>query len=91
MHTNDHLFPQRLTRRDFLKTAGVATATAAFGLTAPGAAHGRKKKAPVRIGGGYYTYEAVEGWGQLPAGMKYGLGCGVVVDRSRWMIRSGPR
>ena len=31
-------------------------------------------------GTGYHTYEAVEGWGQLPAGMKYGFGCGVIVD-----------
>ena len=39
-----------------------------------------QKKPPVRIGQGAYTYEAVEDWGQLPPGMKYGFGCGVVVD-----------
>src|SRR5579883_3012607 len=79
MNTNEYLFPNRLTRRDFLKMAGVATA----GLALPGLGRAQSDAAPggpVRIGSGENTYEAVEGWGQLPEGMKYGFGCGVVVD-----------
>jgi DNA-binding beta-propeller fold protein YncE len=77
---SEYLFPHRQTRRDFLKLAGAATATAAAGLTLPGCASSQETKPPVRIGSGYHTYEAVEGWGKLPGNMSYGLGCGVVVD-----------
>ena len=82
MHTNEYLFPVRQTRRDFLKLAGATTAALAAGLSIPGCATAPEKpvKPGVRIGSGYHTYEVVEGWGQLPAGMKYGFGCGVVVD-----------
>jgi DNA-binding beta-propeller fold protein YncE len=80
MHTNEYLFPQRQTRRDFLKLAGAASASVAVGMALPGCATTRKAQPPVRLGSGYHTYEVVEGWGQLPAGMSYGLGCGVVVD-----------
>lgn len=78
MNTSDYLFPNRLTRRDFLKMAGVASA----GLMLPGIGRAKDeaKDEPVRIGSGYHTYEAVEDWGKLPEGMKYGHGCGVVVD-----------
>src|SRR5207245_1660364 len=74
MQTNEFLFPNRLTRRDFLKMSGAA----AVGLAAPCMAHA--EETPARIGTGAHTYELVESWGQLPAGMKYGFGCGVVVD-----------
>jgi peptidylamidoglycolate lyase len=76
MFTSDYLFPRRLNRRDFLKTTAAATAA----LTVPALAQQNEKKAPVRLGSGAHTYEAVEDWGQLPGGMKFGLGCGVVVD-----------
>jgi hypothetical protein len=76
MHTNDYLFPNRLTRRDFVKL----TATAAAGLALPQLSRADESKTPVRIGSGKYTYEAVPGWGELPAGMKYGFGCGIIVD-----------
>lgn len=68
MHTNEYLFPVRQTRRDFLKLAGATTATVAAGLSLPGCATAPEKptKPGVRIGGGYHTYEVVEGWGQLP-------------------------
>jgi len=76
MNTNDYLFPHRLTRRDFLKASGAAAAS--LGLPF----HGRAEaaKALVRIGSGEHTYELDESWGQLPAGMKYGFGCGIIVD-----------
>src|SRR4051794_38084941 len=76
MKANEYIFPHRLTRRDFLKMAGVATAS----LALPWLGRAAEKKEPVRIGSGYHTYELVEGWGDLPAGMKYGFGCGVIVD-----------
>src|SRR4051794_29358461 len=76
MQTNEYLFPNRLTRRDFLKLGSVAAA----GLATPSLGRGAEGQAPARIGSGDFTYESVEGWGQLPAGMKYGFGCGVVVD-----------
>jgi peptidylamidoglycolate lyase len=75
MNTNEYLFPNRLTRRDFIAT----TATALVGLAAAPAALAQNKP-KVTIGQGDYTYEAVQGWGTLPPGMKYGLGCGVIVD-----------
>jgi hypothetical protein len=36
----------------------------------------------VRIGSGFHTYELDADWGKLPEGMKYGHGCGIVVDGS---------
>src|SRR6266550_855206 len=76
MRTSEYLFPNRLARRDFLKLG----AAAAAGLALPCAGQADEPKEPVRLGSGAHTYELVEDWGQLPAGMKYGLGCGVVVD-----------
>ncbi|MGH7969937.1 MAG: twin-arginine translocation signal domain-containing protein, partial [Limisphaerales bacterium] len=86
MHTNQFLFPHRLTRRDFLKTS----AAAAAGLAASGVpSRADEAKAPVRVGHGQHTYEWVENWGKLPPGMKYGFGCGVVVDsRDRLFVTS---
>ncbi len=80
MHTNEYLFPRRQTRRDFLKVAGATTASVTAGLALPGCITNHEAKPSVRIGSGHQTYEAVEGWGTLPEGMKYGYGCGVVVD-----------
>ena len=76
MQTDRYLFPSRRTRRDFLKLAGAAAA----GLALPRFSRAAETKAPVRLGSGYHTYELVEGWGELPAGMKYGYGCALVVD-----------
>ncbi len=75
MQTNEYIFPRRLNRRDFVKMAGAATAGMAFA-----GCQTTKQPLGAQIGSGYHTYRAVEGWGQLPAGMTYGLGCGVVVD-----------
>ena len=76
MHTSDFLFPNRFTRRDFIKMG----ATAAAGMAVSGLQAAEDSKGSARLGSGANTYEAVEGWGQLPAGMKYGFGCGIVVD-----------
>jgi hypothetical protein len=76
MSTNDYLFPRRMTRRDFLTSAAVTTAM----LAVPDWSSAQETKTPVRLGNGYYTYELVEDWGTLPAGLKYGFGCGIVVD-----------
>ncbi|MEY2429061.1 MAG: hypothetical protein QOJ40_1946 [Verrucomicrobiota bacterium] len=85
MQTNEYLFSNRVNRRDFLKLTGAAAA----GLSVPGLSSAEEGKLPVRIGSGAHTYEAVENWGQLPAGMKYGFGCGVVVDsRDRVYVTS---
>jgi peptidylamidoglycolate lyase len=77
MNAEAYLFPKRQTRRDFMKTAGLAIASVA---ALPAFSRADEKKSPVRIGSGYHTYEAVEDWGKLPEGMKYGFGCGVIVD-----------
>ena len=75
MHTNSYLFPDRLTRRDFLQTTAAAVAGLALAPAARAAEEG-----PVRIGTGANTYEWDPNWGKLPAGLKYGFGCGIVVD-----------
>jgi len=72
---SEFLFPRRLTRRDFLAASG---ATAA-GLALAGTALGADEK-PVTIGTGKWTYTLDPKWGTLPEGMKYGLGCAIVVD-----------
>jgi hypothetical protein len=72
-----------------MKMAGTASAALALpGLSradnaAPAVA---APEAPVRIGSGYYTYESVPDWGKLPEGMKYGFGCGIVVDKKDRVI-----
>jgi hypothetical protein len=76
MSTNEYLFPRRLTRRDFLKTAAAAGVAAG----AAGLAFADDKKEPTKLGAGKYTYTLDEKWGELPSGMKYGFGCAVVVD-----------
>ena len=72
----EFLFPRRQTRRDFLWTSG---ALAAASLTCGGTT-ARAEEKPVVIGSGKFTYTLDPTWGQLPEGMKYGLGCAVVVD-----------
>jgi peptidylamidoglycolate lyase len=76
MNTNELLFPRRVTRRDFLKMSGGAAAS----LALPPLAQAEGNSAPVRLGSGSHTYEWVESWGKLPAGMKFGFGCGIIVD-----------
>ena len=75
---SDYLFPARLTRRDFLKMAGAASAAAAVGT--PLTAEESKKPEPVKIGAGKFTYALDANWSKLPIGMTYGFGCAVAVD-----------
>lgn len=76
MQPSQYLFPHRISRRDFLK----ASSAAAAGLALTSVARGAEKSEPIRIGSGKWTYTLDENWGKLPEGMKYGLGCGVIVD-----------
>ena len=73
--TSTHLFPHRLTRRDFLKMSAASAAA----LAAPQLGRAEDKP-PVKFGSGAWTYTLDENWGKLPDGMKYGLGCGIAVD-----------
>src|SRR5258708_3091670 len=73
---SEYLFPRRLGRRDFLKMGAASAAT----LAAPRFASSAEAAAPVKIGEGQWTYTLDETWGQLPEGMSYGFGCGIVVD-----------
>jgi len=72
---SEHLFPVRLSRRDF-----VAMGAAAAAAAASPALFADETKPPVRIGSGHWAFTLDENWGQLPSGMHYGLGCGIVVD-----------
>ena len=75
MHSStDLLFPQRLTRRDFIRMGAASAAALAVPSFADDA------KAPVKFGSGAMTFTLDENWGRLPDGMKYGLGCGIAVD-----------
>jgi hypothetical protein len=76
MHPNEYLFPRRLSRRDFLARTGLAAGALAW----HGSSQANDSQPPVRLGGGSSTYELIEGWGDLPPGLKYGFGCAVVVD-----------
>jgi hypothetical protein len=81
---SDRLFPHRLDRRDLLKLAVASAAGAAVGGTARA-----DEKKPVRIGDGKFAYTLDPNWGTLPAGMKYGFGCALVVDsRDRVFVTS---
>lgn len=74
--TSEYLFPVRHTRRDFLAAAAAGTALALAGRLGRSAAADKE----VTIGSGSAAFTLDEAWGQLPEGMKYGLGCAVVVD-----------
>jgi hypothetical protein len=77
--SSDYLFPQRLTRRDFLAAAAGTAAVGMAGLSNAVSA-ATTKDTPATIGSGKYTYTFDEKWGKLPAGMHYGAGCAVVID-----------
>src|SRR5262249_12725476 len=74
---SEYRLPGRLPRRDFLPRA----AAGATGLAIAGSGRAEEKAAtPVRLGEGKSTYTLDPAWGTLPQGMKYGLGCALVVD-----------
>jgi peptidylamidoglycolate lyase len=72
--SDQYLFPHR---RDFIRAASIGCAAAASAVLDTQA---RDAAAPVRIGSGPWTYTLDESWGTLPAGMKYGFGCAIVLD-----------
>ncbi len=72
---SQYLFPHRLNRRDFLKMSASAATAAAL----PSFARAEESK-PVTFGSGPWRYTLDESWGKLPEGMRFGLGCGIVVD-----------
>ncbi len=69
MFSNDYLFPVRKTRRDFI-AAGAAFTLGTSGLFALAK---DEPKSSLKL-------EVDPTWGKLPDGMKFGLGCAVVVD-----------
>jgi hypothetical protein len=80
---SEYLFPIRLTRRELL-AAGLVAAT---GLGSRRAA--AQEGTQTRIGQGRWTYVLDSRWGRLPEGMRYGFGCGIVVDgRDRIIVTS---
>lgn len=74
----EYLFP---TRRRFLTAAAAAVAAPALAR--------QDVPAPVTFGEGSARFTLDPAWGRLPAGMRYGLGCAVVVDaRDRVFVTS---
>ena len=88
MNSSTHLFPKRLTRRDLLAMSGAAAAAFLPGASALAEEKTLTKAGtgtltltlPTKIGSGKWTYTLDESWGALPEGMKFGFGCGIVVD-----------
>lgn len=76
----EYLFP---TRRRFLAAAAGTAATALAGSAR------QEPNAPVAFGAGSARFALDPAWGRLPDGMRYGLGCAVVVDsRDRVYVTS---
>lgn len=74
--SDEYLFPVKQTRRDFLRLSAGVTASA----MAAGYIQANRAPTPCTFGKEPYLYVLDAGWGLLPRGMKYGLGCAVVVD-----------
>jgi len=72
------LFPNRESRRNFLKYTGAALASAS--VSVPDIARSESQQKAVTIGSGHWTYTLDENWGRLPVGMSYGFGCAIAVD-----------
>jgi len=79
MSSDRLLFPNKLSRRELLQTAGATAAATVVGLPISNAAAAPSSK-PVVIGSGMWTYTLDDAWGKLPEGMSYGFGCAIVVD-----------
>src|SRR6202171_4074513 len=67
--------PMKVTRRDFVVTAGVAAAAPVF----LGATDKAGNEPPV-LGDGEHKYEALHDWGELPRTIRYGNTHGVCED-----------
>lgn len=65
-------------RRDFLQTAGAATAVAAFPFFVR--ASDKSGLGPMILGAGEHQYECIHDWGDLPARIRYGNTHGVCED-----------
>jgi len=70
MSQSEYLF----NRRTFLQASGAAL------LAGRAGAADAQVQVPVKIGTGKQTYTLDESFGKLPADMRYGFGCAVVVD-----------
>jgi hypothetical protein len=73
--------PAVSSRRDFIKTAGLAAVTAAVGPTILHAADKAGSKTPV-LGTGAFQYEPVHGWGEVPDHIRWGETHGVCIDEA---------
>src|SRR5262249_31076820 len=74
--TSEYLFPVLQTPPDFLAAAVAGTTRALTGRPARSAPANK----PVTNGTAASTFPLDDAWGRLPDGMKFGLGCAVVVD-----------
>ena len=74
--SNEYLFPVEARRRDFLGAVAALTATGLVGRSGRAA---KPRRSPLPWAA-VPTYTLDENWGKLPAGMKYGFGCAIVVD-----------
>lgn len=70
---SEYLFPSR---RQFLAATALTTA----GLSTLSARAAEPAKAATVLGNDKLKFTLDDSWGKLPGGMKYGLGCAVVVD-----------
>lgn len=77
-HPESHM-TDRTDRRQFIKTAGTAAATATVAPVFLNASDKAGSKA-ARVGTGEHTYECVHGWGEVPDHIEWGDTHGVAVD-----------
>ncbi|MHC5536982.1 NHL repeat-containing protein [Singulisphaera rosea] len=71
--------PSSASRRDFIKSAGIAVAGTSLAPAFVGAQDKSGSKNPI-IGEGRYRYEVIHGWGELPDGFHWGETHGVAID-----------
>jgi hypothetical protein len=82
MNSNEYLFPVRRNRRDFMAMGVLGLA----GVAAGGLAASGQDSGVATIGEGSSKFSLDATWGKLPEGMKYGLGCAIVVDKQDRVI-----
>ena len=69
----------RLSRRSLSRMISSSVDSATLSPTVVGVAKSRRSHSIV-LGSGTHLYEVVEGWGELPNGMKYGYTHGLAID-----------